>query len=68
MKKGLKVMEELKRLLKVIRTLTNFGLRTPRSCDIVTVSNCPNAITYFILFIYQTDKQVDTYTCVIISV
>jgi hypothetical protein len=58
-------MEECKRGLKVIRTPTNLGLHMPRACDIVTLLNCPSIIKHFILFIYQTDKQVDTYTRVI---
>ena len=62
MKKNLNVMEEFKRVLKVTRTPTNLGILTTRGSDIVTVLNSPDIIKHFILFIYQTDKQVDTYT------
>lgn len=67
-KKELNTMEELERFLKVIRTPINLGLRTARGSDIVTVLNCPATIRHFILFIYHADKQVDTHTCIIISV
>jgi hypothetical protein len=53
-------MEEFKRGLKVIRTSTNIGLRTPRVCDIVTLLNCPTTIKHFMLFIYQTEISKST--------